>query len=53
MPPQQLRLTPREHEVFMGLAQGRTTKEMGRELGISPRTVEVHRAHLMEKVRCA
>ena len=34
----------------MGLAQGRTTKEMGRELGISPRTVEAHRAHLMEKV---
>ncbi len=37
-------LTPREREVLQLIAQGQSNKEAGRELGISPRTIEVHRA---------
>ncbi|MGI9449692.1 MAG: response regulator transcription factor [Geminicoccaceae bacterium] len=44
------RLTPREREVLEHLVAGRSNKEVGRELGISPRTVEIHRARLMEKM---
>ncbi len=44
------RLTPREHDVMEHLVVGRSNKEVGLELGISPRTVEIHRAHLMEKM---
>ncbi|NJO38130.1 MAG: response regulator [Rhizobiales bacterium] len=44
------RLTPREREVLEELVAGRSNKEVGRELGISPRTVEIHRARLMEKM---
>ena len=32
------------------IAQGASNKEAGRELGISPRTIEVHRARIMEKL---
>ena len=32
------------------IARGASNKETGRELGISPRTVEVHRARIMEKL---
>ncbi len=42
-------MTPRERQVAQGLAEGRTSKEIARELDISPRTVEVHRAKLLEK----
>jgi two-component system response regulator FixJ len=44
------RLTTREHEVLGRIAQGASNKEAGRELGISPRTTEVHRARIMEKL---
>lgn len=44
------RLTKREREVLAGLGGGGTNKSIGRELGISPRTVEIHRAHLMERL---
>ncbi len=44
-------LTPREREVLEQLVRGRSNKLIGRELGISPRTVEIHRARLMEKMR--
>jgi two-component system response regulator FixJ len=44
------RLTPREREVLEELVAGRSNKEAGLELGISPRTVEIHRARLMEKM---
>ena len=43
-------LTPREGEVLAALVAGKANKMIGFELGISPRTVEVHRARLMEKL---
>jgi two-component system, LuxR family, response regulator FixJ len=43
------RLTPREHEVAMYLVAGNSNKDVARKLGISPRTVEIHRGRLMEK----
>ncbi|GHA31327.1 hypothetical protein GCM10007989_29150 [Devosia pacifica] len=43
-------LTPREREVLQLIANGQSNKEAGRELGISPRTIEVHRARVMEKL---
>jgi FixJ family two-component response regulator len=43
-------LTPREREVLTQIAAGASNKEAGRQLGISPRTIEVHRARIMEKL---
>jgi len=43
-------LTPRERDVLEGLAQGLPNKTIAYDLGISPRTVEVHRANLMQKL---
>jgi two-component system, LuxR family, response regulator FixJ len=43
-------LTPREREVLAQLAAGASNKEAGRALGISPRTIEAHRAHIMVKI---
>jgi two-component system response regulator FixJ len=43
-------LTPRECQVLKLIAQGASNKEAGRRLDISPRTVEVHRAHIMAKL---
>jgi PAS domain S-box-containing protein len=43
-------LTPREREIAALLVQGLTSKGIGRQLGISPRTVDVYRARLMRKV---
>jgi two-component system uhpT operon response regulator UhpA len=44
------RLTAREHEVFMLLAEGRTPKQAAAELGIGQKTVYIHRANLMGKL---
>jgi FixJ family two-component response regulator len=43
-------LTPREREVLQLISDGQSNKEAGQQLGISPRTVEVHRARVMEKL---
>lgn len=43
-------LTAREREVLDGLAQGLPNKTIAYDLGISPRTVEIHRANLMSKL---
>ncbi len=43
-------LTTREREVLDGLAQGFPNKTIAYDLGISPRTVEIHRANLMMKL---
>jgi two-component system response regulator FixJ len=43
-------LTPREREVLQLITNGQSNKEAGRLLGISPRTIEVHRARVMEKL---
>jgi FixJ family two-component response regulator len=48
--PGQERLTARERDVLGRIAQGASNKEAGRTLGISPRTIEVHRARIMEKL---
>lgn len=44
------RLTPREREVLEQAAQGLHAKEIAAALGISPRTVEVHKTRIMEKL---
>jgi two-component system nitrate/nitrite response regulator NarL len=43
-------LTMREQQVLVGVAEGRTNKEIAQELGISHRTVESHRESLMRKL---
>jgi PAS domain S-box-containing protein len=40
----------REREVLEGLLAGQTNKQIGRAIGISPRTVETHRAHVMQRL---
>ena len=44
------RLTPREREVLVHLVEGGTNKTIGQKLGISPRTVELHRAQVMHRL---
>ena len=44
------RLSPREFDVLQMIAHGMATKSIAVHLGISPRTVEVHRARIMEKL---
>lgn len=44
------RLSEREHEVFALITEGLSTKQIAKELGLSPRTVETHRAHLFAKL---
>ena len=43
-------LTPREREVLDLITQGKQNKAIGQDLGVSPRTVEIHRARVMEKM---
>lgn len=43
-------LTQREREVLAGLAEGKANKVLAHEMGISVRTLEVHRAHIYQKM---
>ena len=43
-------LTPRELQVMQLVTQGKANKVVGATLGVSQRTVEIHRAHVMEKM---
>jgi two-component system response regulator FixJ len=43
-------LTPREREVLDLLTTGKANKMMAQDLGLSQRTIEIHRAHVMEKM---
>jgi two-component system response regulator FixJ len=45
------KLSAREKDVLAGLIQGRANKQIAFDLGISPRTVEIYRANLMNKMR--
>jgi len=44
------KLTPRQREILQLIAEGRTTKEIAQQLGVSIKTVETHRAQLMERL---
>ena len=46
-------LTPREREIAALLVEGKTSKVIAREIDLSPRTVEMHRAKLMRKFAAA
>ncbi len=43
-------LSEREREIFQLIVEGRTNKEIAEMLGVSPSTIETHRAHIMEKL---
>ncbi|MGH7899151.1 MAG: response regulator transcription factor [Candidatus Binatia bacterium] len=45
------KLTTREREVMERMISGQTNKEIAYDLGLSPKTIEVHRARLMRKVQ--
>ncbi len=44
-------LTPREHEVMSMVTDGKSNREIAAALGVTPKTVEAHRARVMEKMR--
>jgi len=44
-------LTPREHEVMLGVVAGRLNKQIAAELGTVEKTIKAHRARVMEKLR--
>jgi RNA polymerase sigma factor (sigma-70 family) len=46
------RLTNREREILKLLTAGHSNREIATQLGISPRTVEVHKARIMDKLEC-
>jgi DNA-binding CsgD family transcriptional regulator len=48
-PPQMMALTKREREVLAQILDGKSNRQAGADLGISPRTIEVHRARIMKK----
>ena len=46
-------LTDRELEVFQLIGRGKTMNEIGAELHLSPKTIEVHRSRIREKLKIA
>jgi FixJ family two-component response regulator len=46
-------LSPREHEVLNLVTQGKANKMVASDLGVSQRTVEIHRAHVMQKMEAS
>lgn len=46
-------LSPRQRQILQGMVAGETNKVMARRIGISPRTVETHRAHLLNRLGAA
>ena len=44
-------LSPRERQVLSGLMEGHASKVIAFELGISVRTIELHRAHLLDRLK--
>ncbi|MBU0639726.1 MAG: response regulator transcription factor [Planctomycetes bacterium] len=46
-----MRLTPREHEVMSLVVAGKANKQVAAELGLSEKTIEAHRARVMEKTQ--
>jgi non-specific serine/threonine protein kinase len=48
--PQQVPLTPRDRQIAALVASGRTNRQIGRALGISEKTAEVHLHHVMSKL---
>ncbi|MFN3705917.1 MAG: response regulator transcription factor [Thermoflexales bacterium] len=44
------RLTEREREVLRGMAQGLSNKEVARQLGLAPRTVDFHVGNILQKL---
>ena len=49
-PPESGSLTPRQRQVLRLIAEGKTTKAIARLLGVSVKTVETHRAQLMDRL---
>jgi len=47
------RLTTREQEIFGHLLQGASSKEIAKQLGLSPRTVDIHRKNILIKCRAS
>lgn len=48
----QNRLTPRQREILKLLAEGKRSKEVAKILGISVKTLDTHRADMMERLNC-
>jgi DNA-binding NarL/FixJ family response regulator len=44
------RLSPRQREILQLIAEGRSTKEIAFDLGLSPSTVDTHRTELMRRL---
>ncbi|MDB6039818.1 MAG: two component transcriptional regulator, LuxR family, partial [Verrucomicrobiales bacterium] len=45
------KLSDREFEIFQLIGQGKSTRDIAKELHISPKTVDVHRSHIKEKLQ--
>ena len=46
-------LTPRQREILQGMVAGHSNKVMARHFGLSPRTIETHRAHMLVRLGAA